>query len=135
MRTRKTGGIPMITKEKFVNIISTYQKLQDKEENFNQALDKYDEGNYHCFLPMSEMFDKITYEVLGYAIGLDMENRDEEDLFGWWIYETECGTKEGFQELIENEVKYDISTPEKFYDYVVHYLGTKLGNERKAEDK
>lgn len=118
----------MFTKEKFVNIIKKYQELEEKDEKFNQALDEYDADNYHCFLPSVLAFETIGYELLGYALGLDMENREDEDLLGWYIYESECGTKRGSDKIIEidsttgEEKQYDVSTPEGFYDYVEYYL-------------
>ena len=118
----------MISASKFIQIMTQAQELFEKEEQFNQALDEYDDGNYHCFLPSSIFFDKVTVPLISYAFDLpnDLTTQEEDnliDLLCYFIYEAEWGTKKGFDtidEIVDGKTKtYSIASLGEFYDYFV----------------
>lgn len=44
---------------------------------------------------------------------------NDNDLIRWWIYEKNCGKDFKKGDLISNGKKIDLSTAEKFYDYLM----------------
>lgn len=110
----------MISKEKFVEYIKFIKSLDDKEQ-------KLQEGFYSCFgrenvghiSVFSEIVPKVI-EMLCDLMGIEYNNDPYTgDDIQYFIYDLDFGTVEGAEEAIEEDGKvYDLSTPEKLYDYI-----------------
>ena len=144
-KQEKNEKVKRMPKEIFVKIIEKMIETQEAEEAFNAALDAYDEGEYHCFLPSSRTFDKVGYVALGYTIGFDMCEPEDDELFGWWVYDLEFGRNKSLKPVIKvsqktsngetKEVGYDVSSPSAFYDFVTEYVLQDKEGEEYSEKK
>ena len=118
----------MLEKERFIKIIEQIRLLFVKEDAFNDALDEYDPDSYHCFLPSHKMFDEVAAPLLVDAIGLDSNNEDDMELFYWWLYDTEFGTKQALvTETLSDgtEKEYNLKDAAAFWDYVANLVGSR----------
>ena len=98
----------IISKELFIEIINSIEESYNWDKKLNDLV-YY--GNY--FNPLAD----ILIKTVSKAMGLRTE---EHDIISWWCYELDFG--EEAQESIMIDKKYiDISTPEKFYDYIIEY--------------
>lgn len=105
----------MISKELFCNALNLIKFRQEEIKQLESIQQDYIacmfEQQYNSFYDtisdlIVESMKLPTNEVLG-------------DSIRWWIYETDCGTKEP-NIMVENE-NFVLDTPEKLYDYLIEY--------------
>ena len=129
----------MIEKSLFVKSMGEIQKAFDKEEAFNNALDEYDDGNYHCFLPTRIIIEKAIVPFITQVLGLDPKNDDDIELVMWFIWDCDFGREESNSEISltskdeKEEEKFILKDSGDFYDFVKKLLEErqKDGNNKK----
>ncbi len=103
----------MISKERFVKVISFIKKMHEAEDDINDVFSRNNmEFNSFSF---SE-YENELFELLA-----DCTN-DKNDLICWWIYDTNCGDDVGEDNRIwaetETGEKIDLTTIEQLYEYL-----------------
>lgn len=133
----------MIEKSLFVKLMGEIQKAFDKEETFNNALDEYDDGNYHCFLPNRILVERAVVPFITQSLGLDPENNDDIELVMWFIWDCDFGREESNSEISltdkkeKEEKKIILKESGDFYDFVKTLLEErqKDGNNKESDNK
>ena len=137
----------MIDKNTFIKAMGKIQKAFDKEEAFNNALDEYDDGNYHCFLPSRVLVEKAFVPFITYSLGLDPKNEDDVELVMWFIWDCDFGREENNSEVSltdkkekkeKKEKKFILKNSGDFYDFVKTVLEEKHqtdGNNKESNNK
>lgn len=150
----------MIDKNIFIKAMEEIQKAFDKEETFNAALDEYDEGNYHCFVPSHNLVEKAVVPFIAESLGLDPTNDNNIEFIMWFIWDCNFGresenhnyklgeepcraTLEVFNENNEKVIKeFVIRNSGDFYDFVELWLkgqiktnGNEENNDNNKEEK
>ena len=133
----------MIEKSLFIKSMEEIQKAFDKEETFNNALDEYDDGNYHCFLPNSILVEKTFIPFITYSLELNPKNKDDIELVMWFIWDCDFGREESNSEISltdkekKEEKKFILKNSGDFYDFVKLLLEErqKDGNNKESDSK
>lgn len=99
----------MISKDKFVEIISILKKESDYIDNINKINIEYGKEEYIMF-PTS--FD-IALDLL--AEQLELKNKD---IFYWWIFDENFGRDFITGDVKDNDKEVNLSTTELFYEYL-----------------
>jgi len=97
----------MIKKEEFVGIMKSVENSHKINEKFNKLMS----GNYYNPLENDLIF----------LLGKGMNLRNSFDSLSWWIYDLDFGKRADKDSLKINSKSVDISTADKFYDYLVKY--------------
>lgn len=133
----------MIEKSLFVKLMEEIQKAFDKEKTFNNALDEYDDGNYHFFLPNRILVGKAVVPFIIQSLGLDPKNDDDIELVMWFIWDCDFGREESNSEISltdkeeKEEKKFILKNSGDFYDFVKTLLEErqKDGNSKESDNK
>ena len=110
----------MISKEKFVEYINFIKSLDDRESKLQDGLQacfgKENVGHIFVFNEVVPKMIEMLCDLMGIEYNSDPYTGDDIQYF---IYDLDFGTVEGAAEAIEEDDKvYDLSTPEKLYDYI-----------------
>lgn len=142
-------------KSLFVKLMGKIQKAFDKEETFNNALDEYDDENYHCFLPNRILVERAVVPFITQSLGLDPEKTTDTGLIEWFIFDCDFGRKADTENKNEEEkiceVSIELTTKKNekvekafvihnsgdFYDFVKTLLEErqKDGNTKESDNK
>ena len=130
----------MIDKNIFIKSMEEIEKAFLKDEKFNDALDEYDEGNYHCFVPSHILVEKAVVPFISESLGLDPTNENNIEFVKWFIWDCNFGREsenhkyklgeepsrvslEVFNENNEKVIKeYVLRNSGDFYDFVELWL-------------
>lgn len=123
----------MLEKNLFVKAMEEIQKAFDKESSFNDALDKYDNENYHCFLPCRLLVERSFIPFILYALDLDPTSDSDTESILWFIYDTNFGRDEKLNSVLVDDKWYQISSAADFYDFISDQNAQKL-NEHYNEE-
>lgn len=107
----------LLSKEEFCKYIQKIKELREQEDQLNDAFQRIDpsSGNVFLFSGAEETILSLLQKLM------NDEHRDEvlkETELEYYIYETDFGKY--FTSVWDSDnTEYDISTPEKFYDYLI----------------
>jgi hypothetical protein len=101
-----------MNKQEFVTFIEQLKLDLSREDEFNDALDDFDKGNYHCFVPYRHCMDEYIIPLLKKVLGLSDENEDLE----WWVYDTNFGREGDARVAVEGVGTFNCINAEVFYD-------------------
>ncbi len=107
----------LVSKEKFINYLNSFKEAYEEQERFHAALRPFFD------FPACKYRDNLmtAYEELLVDIS---ECHDEDGIFGWWLYESGPDDKIiTIKEKDGSTTKYNVSTPEGLYEYLVTYYG------------
>lgn len=109
----------MLTKKQFlerINFIIEYDKAVEK---YDKALKEFANSDFTGY------YDEKLHLHLLSTLAEDMEQDPEDDLISWWLYDCpEAGKHPEHAKIWDGEkddpdtTEYDVSTPEKLYDYI-----------------
>lgn len=133
----------MIEKSIFVKSMEEIEKIFQKEDKFNNALDEYDDGNYHCFVPSHILVERAVVPFITQSLGLDPENNDDIELVMWFIWDCDFGREESNSKISltdkkeKEEKKFTLKNSGDFYDFVKTLLEErqKDGNNKESNNK
>lgn len=117
----------MISKDRFVEYINYIDNLIKKERKFNKDLSKcfgaQNVNSIFIFTDVIEKMRKMLCDLMKIDYRID-DVFDGGDIIGYFMYERDFGREPGSDKCIsefinDEEVFYDISSPEKLYDYIV----------------
>ena len=103
----------MITKQEFCEHISFIQERQAAEIKIMQVLgEEFDDFFGFLYNKYEEQFVRLLNQAL--------ELSEDNDILSCWVYEWDFGRFHGEDAIIEADgTIVDVSTPEKFYDYII----------------
>ena len=113
----------LISKEKFINYVNKYKEAWEEQERFQDALRPFFD------FPVCTYRDNLmnAYEQLLVEVS---ECGNEDDIFSWWLFESPNDSKViSVKEKDGTTIKYDVTTPEVLYDYLVTCYGNQKGIE------
>ncbi len=133
----------MIEKSIFVKSMEEIEKIFQKEDKFNNALDEYDDGNYHCFVPSHILVERAVVPFIAQSLGLDPENNNDIELVMWFIWDCDFGREESNSEISltdkeeKEKKKFVLKNSGDFYDFVKTLLEErqKDGNNKESNNK
>lgn len=111
----------MISKEKFVKYINFIKELDDKEAKLQSCLqDCFGKENVGSIFVFNEVVPKMI-EMLCDLVEIEYNNdRHIGDEIQYFIYELDYGKNKDSDKAVEFDNKtFDLSTPEKLYDYII----------------
>ena len=121
---------PLISKEKFVEIINFMRERDTAFELIASAMEKVCPGFSVDFVPNLSYNGKIT-DILN----LFFPDEQEDSLIDYYVYEANYGTERGMEFIIVDGKEYDITTPEQLYDALVDLNFTRKKKAGKEEIK
>ena len=107
----------LISKEKFISYLNSYKESYDEQNRFHTALRPFFD------FPVCKYRDNLmtAYEELLVDV---CECSDEDGIFSWWLYDSDPDNKIiTVKEKDGTTTKYDVSSPEGLYNYLVTYYG------------
>lgn len=111
----------MISKEKFVKYINFIKELDDRESKLQDGLQAcFGKENVGYVSVFNEVVPKMI-EMLCDLVEIEY-NKDRHigDEIQYFIYELDYGKNKGSDKAVEFDNKtFDLSTPEKLYDYIL----------------
>lgn len=112
---------PVISKEKFVEYINFIKSLDEKETNLQKSLEEcFGRDNVGHLFVFNEVVPKMI-EMLCDLMGIEYNATQYiGDDIQYFIYELNFGTDKCAKSAVEEDgITYDLSSPEKLYDYIV----------------
>ena len=107
----------LISKEKFINYLNKYKEAFEEQERFQEALKPF--FDFPVCTYRDNLFDAYAELLVEVC-----ECQDEDDIFGWWLFES---PKEHKLIVITDKdgsvIEYDATTPEGLYNYIVARYG------------
>lgn len=112
----------MISKEKFVEYINFIKSLDEKESNLQKGLEvcfgRENVGHLFVFNEVVQKMIEMLCDLVEIEYNSDPHIGDEIQYF---IYELDYGKNECSDKAVEfDNMTFDLSTPEKLYDYLVY---------------
>ena len=102
----------MVSKYTFCDVLNKCHNLSVMEENVNKIFrDNGMELTSFSFCA----YEDITINLLIDAMG------DDADWIGWWVWEADWGSPEYTLDVEVDGKTYDVSTPDKLYDFMIEY--------------
>lgn len=112
---------PVISKEKFVEYINFIKSLDKKESSLQKGLEEcFGRENVGYLFVFNEVVPKMI-EMLCDLMGIEYNATQHiGDDIQYFIYELDFGENKCAKSAVEEDgVTYDLSSPEKLYDYIV----------------
>lgn len=107
----------MITKKEFVDIIERLKETNDTVEKVNEILRNTRNSIENDFMNASAM--SISHESVVVKLLENMFN-DKDEWISWWLYEQDYGRTISIDDAQDEKGNnIDITTPEKFYDFLI----------------
>ena len=101
-----------LTKEEFVEAVNKYKQMLEEEHKIMDMLDASPE-----WIPGTWV--DAYYELLS-----EMCELEEDDIYGtdldWFCYDTKFGTDEDFTKVYDKVTKWNITSPEILYDFIMY---------------
>ena len=119
---------PLISKEKFVEIINFMRERDTSFDIIASAMEKVCPGFSVDFVPNLSYNGKIID-----LLNTFFPDEQEDSLIEYYVYETNYGTEHGTEFIIVDEKEYDITTPEQLYDALVDINFTRKKKAGKAK--
>ena len=106
----------LISKEKFINYLNEYKAAGKEQSKFHAALRPFFDS------PICKYRDNLmtAYEELLVDVS---ECHEEDGIFSWWLYESNDNRIITVKEKDGTINKYDVTTAENLYKYLVTYYG------------
>lgn len=108
----------MLTKKQFLQRLKFIMDYNESVEKYDQALKEFAQSDFTGF------YDEKLHNHLLTTLAEDME-QGEDDLISWWLYDCpEAGKNPQHAKIWDGDkddpetTEYDVSTPEKLYDYI-----------------
>lgn len=105
---------PLISKEKFVEIINFMRERDTSFDIIASAMEKVCPGFDVDFVPNLSYNGKIID-----LLNTFFPDEQEDSLIEYYVYEANYGTERGMEFIIVDGKEYDITTPEQLYDALV----------------
>lgn len=108
----------MISREKFVGIINRLRNYNDMQNKIQEIMDESVENTERDFCNAGGIC--IGHETIVVDLLKEMFY-DKSDVIGWWIWENDYGRTVDLTSITESDgTPIDVTTPEKFYDYLLN---------------
>lgn len=108
----------MLTKKQFLQRLKFLMDYNASVEKYDQALKEFAHSDFTGY------YDEKLSTYLLQTLSEDME-QEEDDLISWWLYDCpEAGKNPQHAKIWDGDrndpetTEYDVSTPEKLYDYI-----------------
>lgn len=104
----------LISKEKFINYLNAYKAAGEEQDKFHIALRPFFDS------PICKYRDSLmtAYEELLVDVS---ECHEEDGIFSWWLYESSDDRIITVKEKDGTITKYDVTTAEGLYKYLITY--------------
>lgn len=119
---------PLISKEKFVEIINFMREYDAAFGAIVSAMEKVTPGFSVDFFPNLSYDDKII-DILN----LFFPEEQKDSLIKYYVYEANYGTEHGMEVIYVNDKEYNITTPEQLYDALVDLSFTRKKEEKEVK--
>lgn len=111
-------------KQVFCNAIEDILKVREAEDAVNRVISMNRAVYQDTYLMSASALEGTIVNLLTDFF----EIPEEDDIISWWIYEMDCGKdfKIGdlsFRDVHGNVTEPDLTTPGKFFDYLVEQYG------------
>lgn len=108
----------LISKEEFVEIINRLKDTDDAVDKANEIFNNTIDSRISDYMNSASLM--ICHEDI--VVTLLEKIFNDKDTLSWWLYERNYGRDFKIGDLIDNNKKIDLRTPDKLYDYLVENL-------------
>lgn len=111
-------------KQVFCNAIEDILKVREAEDAINRVISMNRAVYQDTYFMSASALEGTIVNLLTDFFQIP----EEDDIISWWIYEMDCGKDFNigdlsFRDVDGNIVKPDLTTPSKFFDYLVEQYG------------